>query len=44
MENFSHSNSGKVSCIQFKLGTAVEPLSRITWCDSKVKRLNVKVT
>jgi len=44
MENCSRPNSGKVSRIQFKLGTRIDHQSGITWHDSKVKRSKVKVT
>jgi len=44
MENCSRTNSGKVSRIQFKLGTRIDHQSGITWHDSNVKRSKVKVT
>ena len=44
MENYSRSNSGTVSCIQFKLGIGIDHQSVITWHDSQVKRSKVKVT
>ena len=44
MENCSRPNSGKVSCIMFKLGNRIDHPSSITWHDSKVKRSKVKVT
>jgi len=44
MENCSRPNSGTVSRIIFKPGTRIDHPSGITWHDSKVKRLKVKVT
>jgi len=44
VDNVSRCNSGKVSHIQFKLGTDVEHLSGITWHDLKIEISTVKVT
>jgi len=38
-ENFSRSNSGKVSLIMFKLGSQIDNPSGIAWHDSKVKKV-----